>query len=533
MGKNSLTKSTSKKKKAVKKDAAEEKPAVKAKSTAKSKTTKPKKTAAKKTTAAKSKATTKTKKTVKAKSTAKPKKTAKTKATKKVTVKDLIFKKFEPLAEEKKLYVAPVDNTKTYSAPPFITSDDQNEIDRIKNLLKNKYSMADIKAAAEKAAAEKAAAEKAAAEKAAAEKAAAEKAAAEKAAAEKAAAEKAAAEKAAAEKAAAEKAAAEKAAAEKAAAEKAAAEKAAAEKAAAEKAAAEKAAAEKAAAEKAAAEKAAAEKAAAEKAAAEKAAAEKAAAEKAAAEKAAAEKAAAEKAAAEKAAAEKVEAEAAVPPPPVKKPKKPADPQEKVMKIALSVFALIILYLIAVSYSNMNTFSLKDKNGAVELWQGYFSPMGEERVMVLPGAQLPDVMKQSGSKKDIFPFVVNYYLNKADTIYEVPGIPDFQSIESYLNKAEPYAVTSELKNEVNMRKTAIDFTVLLTRADVAINSGTPEGFESAIDYLSEAKKLDIDDMKTELVNKKLQSVEAMMADFEITSKSDEKKPEAATESPHH
>ena len=229
-----------------------------------------------------------------------------------VSIKDLINKKFD-IVEPKQRYSVPADMTEqsTFTAPELLDGYNADEVKRIKGLLSNTYTAKDLKAAAEKAAAEKAAAEKAAAEKAAAEKAAAEKAAAEKAAAEKAAAEKAAAEKAAAEKAAAEKAAAEKAAAEKAAAEKAAAEKAAAEKAAAEKAAAEKAAAEKAAAEKAAAEKAAAEKAAAEKAAAEKAAAEKAAAEKAAAEKAAAEKAAAEKAAAEKAAAEKAAAEKA------------------------------------------------------------------------------------------------------------------------------------------------------------------------------------------------------------------------------
>ena len=518
MGKNSLIKSTSKKKQTAKKESTDEKPAVKSKSA-----TKPKKAAATKTAA-------KAKKTVKAKSTTKAKKTIKAKATKKLSAKDLVFKQFEPLDKDRAKYVPPAKAAKTYSAPPFVTSDDPNEINRIKKLLTNKYSMDDLKAAAEKAAAEKTAAEKAAAEKAAAEKAAAEKAAAEKAAAEKAAAEKAAAEKAAAEKAAAEKAAAEKAAAEKAAAEKAAAEKAAAEKAAAEKAAAEKAAAEKAAAEKAAAEKAAAEKAAAEKAAAEKAAAEKAAAEKAAAEKAAAEKAAAEKAAAEKAAAEKAAAEkaaaekaaaekASVPPPPVKKVKKPADPQEKVMKIGLGVFAFLILYLVLVSYSNMNTYSLKDKDGAVELWQGHFSPTGEELVVVLPGAQMTDSMAPSGSPKEIFPFVVNYYLNKADMIYDVPGIPDFKSIEAYLNKAQPYAATTELKKEINIRRTSINFAVLLNKAEIAVSNGSPEGLESALNYLNEAKKLDIDDMKTELVVKKIQSIKSTLEDFKSAAPS--------------
>ncbi|MBU4317154.1 MAG: hypothetical protein KKF30_07770 [Proteobacteria bacterium] len=289
-----------------------------------------------------------------------------------------------------------------------------------------------------------------------------------------------------------------------AAAEKAAAEKAAAEKAAAEKAAAEKAAAEKAAAEKAAAEKAAAEKAAAEKAAAEKAAAEKAAAEKAAAEKAAAEKAAAEKAAAEKAASAQKKA-------PTPAPKKNPDPQEKVMKIALGAFVLVILYLVMVSYSNMNTFHLKAKGNNAELWQGKFSPNGENKLMVLPGAQLPEGIKSAGSREDIFPFVAKYFLNQADRFYNVPGIPDFNSIESSLSRAKAYAVTPELEKEVLARLTAIDFTVLLNKAEIAIKNGTPENLEAALSYLSDAKRLDLDEAKIQLIDSKLDGVKSMIA----------------------
>ena len=115
-----------------------------------------------------------------------------------------------------------------------------------------------------------------------------------------------------------------------------------------------------------------------------------------------------------------------------------------------------------------------------------------------------------------FLFVVNYYLNKADTIYEVPGIPDFQSIEAYLNKAAPYAVTSELQKEINTRKTAIEFTVLLNRAETAINSGTPEGLEAALNHLKAAGNLDIEQMKIELVEKKIEAVGTMLAEFEIS-----------------
>ncbi len=458
------------------------------KSTAKKKVTQTKKTAAKKPDP-NTKPSVKTKKTApKAKSDAKTKQTDTKPPAKKVTVtpkkltmKELLFKKFEPTALQKKLSAADVDLvTGNFTAPPFVFSDNDKNNQKIKKLLFNTYNMEILKAAAEKAAAEKAAAEKAAAEKAAAEKAAAEKAAAEKAAAEKAAAEKAAAEKAAAEKAAAEKAAAEKAAAEKAAAEKAAAEKAAAEKAAAEKAAAEKAAAEKAAAEKAAAEKTAAEKAAAEKAAAEKAAAEQAAAEKAAAEKAAAEK---------------------------------ADPMDKTIKFAAIAFGLIFIVLVLASISNSYKYTLQPADGAIEIWQGDFAPMGQKLMLSIPGGEMPQPTKPEYRKKEVFPLAFNYYISQADALAEVPGMPDFEGIKTYLNKALDYATDRAEMNSANIRVNTIELLVLLYKAQAAAGQATLAGLESAVDYLEEATMLDIDAAQLALVEEKIKAVTGMKAEL--------------------
>jgi hypothetical protein len=438
MGKKSLIKSTSKKKKSENNDTDEKKAA---NTKAKTKT---------KASAAKTRPATK--------SEIEGKKNPGTESGKSISKKDLIFKKFEPLLSKNP--VKPSADSKkepNYTAPPFIISDDPEQVKLIRSILFRKFDMADLAIAAEKAAAEKAAAEKAEIEKAAAEKAAAEKAAAERAAAEKAEAEKAAAEKAEAEKAAAEKAAAEKAEAERAAAEKAAAEKAEAERAATEK--------------------------------------------------AEAEKAAAEKAEAEKAAAEKI----STPPPP---PSKPSDPRKNIMRISLGVFSLLIIYLVMVSYSNMNSYRLVEKNGAVELWQGIFSPQGENLIMVLPGTQLPENMQNARSRTDVFPFVANYYLNKADMIYEIPGIPDFAGIQTYLNAAKPYAINPKLKEDIQVRLTMIDYTVLLNKAEAAINTGTSESLNNALLYLREAKELDIDVPKTELVDKKLDSVQKRLAILE-------------------
>jgi chemotaxis protein histidine kinase CheA len=426
-------------------------------------------------------------------------------------MKELILKKFDTWKPDKLYTVSPDEKyLKGFAAPPFVSGSEE-EILRIKKLLLKKFDLAEIKAAAEKAAAEKAAAEKAAAEKAAAEKAAAEKAAAEKAAAEKATAEKAAAEKAAAEKAAAEKAAAEKAAAEKAAAEKAAAEKAAAEKAAAEKAAAEKAAAEKAAAEKAAAEKAAAEKAAAEKAAAEKAAAEKAAAEKAAAEKA---------------------AETEVPEPPVDSDTTVSDPMEKAMKYLVAAVVVLVALIIGSSMINKTKYYMSSKQGALEIWQGRFAPMGEELLITLPGVQLPETTKDVYLKKDVFPIIFNYYVEKADTLLEVPGMPDFEGIKSYLNRALSYAVTSASTETAFNRLNNIELMILFYKADVAADKATLSGLKDAKHYLDQASGLSTNDLQASIITQKVDAVNKQIVTLKATEEG-AKSPAPAPPAPAH
>ena len=322
-----------------------------------------------------------------------------------------------------------------------------------------------------------------------------------------AAAEKAAAEKAAAEKAAAEKAAAEKAAAEKAAAEKAAAEKAAAEKAAAEKAAAEKVAAEKVAAEKAAAKKAAAEKAAAEKAAAEKAAAEKAAAEKAAAEKAAAEKAAAEKAAAERAAKEPKPSISYEPPPDTAKP---SDTSSRPMQIGIGVFALLILLIIGSSYLNQQHYYIKPIDGAIEIWQGKFAPKGSSLLISLPGQKHKAPVKQVYSQKDVFPLIYDYYRDKAATLMEVKGMPDFETEKDYLKKALCYSSTSQEKAAVTTRINSIDLMVLMSKAEAAISRNTVDSLETALQHLGQAAKLDLENFQEEQVKRKTELTQKLL-----------------------
>jgi len=407
MGKNSLLKPTSKKKKgaSTKEDSAATAKAKKTKAAIKKAAPKPKttpkaKAAPKPKVAAKTKAASKPKVATKTKAASKAKKTTAVRAQKavapkkKMTLKDLIQKKFDPWKPEKRFSVSP-DKAylKNFVAPPFFERTTPKEEQRIKELLFRKFDVETIRAAGKEAAAQKAAAEKAAAEK------------------------------------------------------------------------------------------------------------------------AAAEKAAAEKVVAEKAAAEKVtEPEASITyGPPADLDTTMDDPMEKAMKYAAAVLVLLVALIIGASYMNSNNYYIEPANGAVEIRQGKFSPMGEELLIILPGVQPPETIKSVYSKQEVYPLIFNYYVEKADTLLEVSDLPDFEGIRYYLNKALPYATSNETKDIAIGRLDNIDLMILLYKSDVAVDKGTVSGLEDAKRYLSEASKLNVDAIKSDLIKQRIESIDNELA----------------------
>ena len=250
-----------------------------------------------------------------------------------------------------------------------------------------------------------------------------------------------------------------------------------------------------------------------------KAAAEKAAAKKAAAEKAVVEKAAAEKAAAEDAAVEP-EVSVSYDPPDSGEPKV-SDPMDNVMKYMVAAFVILVALIIGTSMLNHSKYYLNDTDGALEIWQGRFSPMGEKLLFTLPGVQPPEIVKDAYSKSEAYPFVFDYYLGKADTLVEAPGMPDFDGIRSYLNKAIAFTTTNESIKITNARLNNIELMILLYKAEVVASKTTITGLEKAKDYLGEAARLDLDDLQSDLIDQKIESInesiEALKEEAEVAA----------------
>ncbi|MFC1830368.1 hypothetical protein ACFL0O_12260, partial [Thermodesulfobacteriota bacterium] len=209
------------------------------------------------------------------------------------------------------------------------------------------------------------------------------------------------------------------------------------------------------------------------------------------------------KAAAETAAAAKVaEPEVSAPPvPPLDTDFD--DPLDKTMKFFIVGLLVLICLVIGASALNSSNYYIETTNGSVEIWKGRFSPMGEKMLISLPGAELPEPIKDSYSRQEVAPVAFNYYVEKADALLDVPGLPDFEGIKAYLNKAMSYAVTRDLVLLANQRLKSIDLLILLYKAEVATSRGSLSDLEDARDYLSQAARLDPDDHQKDMINQKI------------------------------
>jgi hypothetical protein len=178
--------------------------------------------------------------------------------------------------------------------------------------------------------------------------------------------------------------------------------------------------------------------------------------------------------------------------------------------IAGFVFIVLMGFVIRTSFYNTDNYYLRSAAGAVEIWQGTFSPGGKKRVLIMPGIQIPQETKDVYAKEEVYPLAFNFYISKADALMEVPGMPDFVGIKSYLNRALIFATTANLRQTAEARIHQIDRMILFYKADVAATKGTRAGLEAALDYLDQVAKLNPDDIETELIEKKKKSIRTLM-----------------------
>lgn len=210
---------------------------------------------------------------------------------------------------------------------------------------------------------------------------------------------------------------------------------------------------------------------------------------------------------------------------------KSADPAEKMLYFGVAGFVLLVLIVVIASWMNTQHYYVKPGKEGVDIWQGKFAPKGARHLISFPGLKLAEPIQDTYTANEVFPIIYQYYLDKADMLLDVPGVPDFDGVKLHLHKSLDYATTKEMKTVVKSRLDAINIMVLLYKADVAASKNSPEDLQAARGFLKEALSYQVDELeltrikqKDEAVKMKLERLNSATAETEAGDE-DKKQPE--------
>jgi hypothetical protein len=170
--------------------------------------------------------------------------------------------------------------------------------------------------------------------------------------------------------------------------------------------------------------------------------------------------------------------------------------------------------VVGASASNSFKYYLAQNQGALEIWKGKFAPLGKKMVIALPGVPAPEPFEAVYSADDVYPIVFQHYIDKADTLLDVPGIPDFDGIKATLKTALEYGSTSSLRTIAYNRLDNIDRLILTYKAEVAASRGTIDDLKAAVGFLTDADQLTTDEAQQALNAQKIAAHEAAIAKLE-------------------
>ncbi len=186
--------------------------------------------------------------------------------------------------------------------------------------------------------------------------------------------------------------------------------------------------------------------------------------------------------------------------------------QGRLVKLgALGLLAIFAL-LIASSHANTRNFYIAAEDGAVEIRRGIFAPMGTTRLILMPGQVMPAEPKEVYTWQDAFALIHQFYIDRADALLEVPGVPDTAGVLASLEKALHYAPDKPSHAAALGRLASMRMQILLQKAEAALNRGSSDDARAALEYLREARDLRLSPAEVALVDHQLAAAEQSLAD---------------------
>ncbi len=181
-----------------------------------------------------------------------------------------------------------------------------------------------------------------------------------------------------------------------------------------------------------------------------------------------------------------------------------SDPMDKMIKLVAAGVLLIILMLVGYSFNNKGKYYIKPVEDGIEILQGRFAPMGEDVLARLIGVAPPENIKDVYKAEEVLPLVFNYYLDQADGLLNIKGIPDLKAIKGTLDKALSFALTKNERDLVKYRLTSMEKHISQYRANVVASRGTVKDVDIAIAILTDVLKLDMDEQQKGMIQNRIE-----------------------------
>ena len=184
------------------------------------------------------------------------------------------------------------------------------------------------------------------------------------------------------------------------------------------------------------------------------------------------------------------------------------------MKFGLIALGVVLLLLIMSSYTNTKKYYITEKDGAVTIARGTFTPMGTTFLITMTDVAMPQPAREVYGWQDAYRLMYQHYINAADELLEAPGVPDAAALATQLGMAVKYAPNRELREDARSRLVGMRVQLLIHRAQAAMQRRTIEGAQAALEFLDEAAGLDPSEGELALVQQRTAEAETLLADLE-------------------
>ncbi len=175
--------------------------------------------------------------------------------------------------------------------------------------------------------------------------------------------------------------------------------------------------------------------------------------------------------------------------------------------------ALLFVLIIGASLANSSKYYLESTSQGLKIIQGKFAPLGTRQVLFLPGVAGPETPAPVYRRGDVMPFAVQFFLAQADARLAEAAVPDFQQAKEPLEKALGYATTRDEKLLIQARLDAIDRAMLIYKAQIGAARQTLDGYDESVAAYREALRLAEDDIDIQAIETRIAAVEKARADL--------------------